>query len=53
VSTVAQLGNIALRSNSEVHWDRENETVMDNPKADALVGGPYRGDWKLPYAKRG
>ena len=53
VSTVAQLGNIALRSNSEVHWDRENEKVIDNPKADALVGGPYRGDWKLPYAKRG
>jgi predicted dehydrogenase len=52
VSTVAHLGNIALRSNSEVHWDSENERVRDNPAADALVFEPYRAPWTLPYAPR-
>ncbi len=53
ISTVAHLGNIAFRSNSEVHWDQEKEVVTDNPKADALVGVMNREGWKLPGARRG
>ncbi|MFP4500204.1 MAG: Gfo/Idh/MocA family protein [Candidatus Hydrogenedentota bacterium] len=53
VSTVAHLGNLALRSGAEVHWDNEAEKVTNNPKADALVGRTYRTPWELPYARRG
>lgn len=53
ISTVAHLGNIALRSNSEVHWDAEKEVVKNNPAADALVGEKYREGWELPGARRG
>ncbi len=53
ISTVAHLGNIAFRSNSEVHWDSEKEAVTGNRKADALVGVEYRKGWELDYARRG
>ena len=52
VSTIAHLGNIALRSNSRVVWDAKNEHVIDNKKADKLVSLEYRKPWKLPYLKR-
>jgi predicted dehydrogenase len=52
VSTIAHLGNIALRSNSKVIWDAKNERVIDNKKADKLVAVEYRKPWKLPYARR-
>ena len=53
VSSVAHLGNLAFRTKTEIHWDAEAERVLDNPKADALVGEPYRKPWELPYARRG
>lgn len=49
VSTVAHLGNIALRTGRRVVWDAQAEKVVDDPKADALVGPTYRAPWKLPY----
>ncbi|HQH52113.1 MAG TPA: gfo/Idh/MocA family oxidoreductase, partial [Candidatus Hydrogenedentes bacterium] len=49
VSTVAHLGNLALRSGSEIHWDAENERVKDNREANRLVECDYRKPWKLPY----
>jgi predicted dehydrogenase len=52
VSNIAHLGNIALRSNSKVIWDAKNERILDNKKADKLVGVEYRKPWKLPYSKR-
>lgn len=52
VSNVAHLGNLALRSGAEVHWDNEAEKVTNNPAADALVGCEYHGDWDLPHARR-
>lgn len=52
VSTIAHLGNLAFRSRSEVHWDVENERVVNNPEADRLVGAHYRAPWSLPYARR-
>lgn len=52
VSTVAHLGNLALRTGAEVHWDAETERVTNNPEADALVACPYRAPWTLPYSRR-
>ncbi|MCF6286088.1 MAG: Gfo/Idh/MocA family oxidoreductase [Candidatus Hydrogenedentes bacterium] len=50
VSTVAHLGNIALRSQSEIAWDPEKEKIKGNRKARDLVRCDYRKPWKLPYA---
>lgn len=52
VSTVAALGNIALRAGREIQWDAENEVVVGDPEADALVARPYRAPWSLPYSRR-
>ncbi len=52
VSTVAHLGNLALRSEGEIHWDAEKELVSGNAEADAMVGGEYRKPWTLPYGRR-
>jgi len=52
VSTVAHLGNIALRSGQKIVWDAANERIVNNRDADRLVGVEYRGPWKLPYSKR-
>lgn len=52
VSTVAHLGNLALRTGAEVHWDAETERVTNNPEADAMVAVPYRAPWTLPCSRR-
>ncbi len=49
VSTVAILGNIALRTESRVIWDATQECVVRNAAAQALVGRVYRKPWSLPY----
>lgn len=53
VTTLAQLGNLSLRSGGEVVWDADAERVTNNAAADALVGEAYRAPWTLPYARRG
>jgi len=52
VSSVAHLGNIALRSNSKVLWDSARERATNDRKAERLVGVPYRKPWSLPYMRR-
>jgi predicted dehydrogenase len=52
ISTVAHLGNIALRSGRRVVWDPQTESVVGEPSADRLVGVTYRAPWKLPYSRR-
>jgi len=52
LSTVAHLGNIALRSGRRVVWDSKAEAVVGEPSADRLVGVTYRAPWKLPYSRR-
>lgn len=52
VSTVAHLGNVALRSNVKIHWDAVHERVTNSREADRLVGVRYRKPWVLPYMKR-
>ncbi len=52
VSSIAHLGNLAFRSQSEIHWNVEKEKAMENKKADKLVACEYRKPWKLPYGWR-
>jgi predicted dehydrogenase len=52
VSSVAHLGNIALRTGRKINWNAAEETVLDDPAADRMIGTDYRGPWKLPYLKR-
>ncbi len=52
VSTVAHLGNIALRSGERILWNAREERIMKHPDADRLVGKAYRKPWMLPYSRR-
>jgi predicted dehydrogenase len=47
VSSVAMLGNVALRSKSRIEWDAEAGRVVGNDAANRLLSRPYRGPWKL------
>jgi predicted dehydrogenase len=49
ISTVAHLGNIALRTGREIRWDAIQEKVLDDPEANRLVRVAYRPPWVLPY----
>ena len=53
VSSLAHLGNIAYRTGHKIVWDSEKEVVVDDPKADKMVGVKYRKPWHLPYMRRG
>jgi predicted dehydrogenase len=50
LSTVAHLGNLAFRTGAKLDWDAQNEKIIANPAADALVGVRYRSPWKLDSA---
>lgn len=50
VSTVAHLGNLALRTQRPIQWDADAERAIGNPDADALVVPAYRVPWTLPHA---
>jgi predicted dehydrogenase len=47
VSTVAHLGNVALRSRSRIEWDAKNERVIDNEAANCIITRQYRAPWRL------
>src|SRR5262249_15312391 len=51
ISTVAHLGNLALRTGRKIVWDHASEKVAGDAQADRLVGVPYCVPWKLPYLK--
>jgi len=51
ISTVAHLGNIALRTGRRIEWDNASERIKNDPEADRLVSVRYRQPWKLPYLK--
>ena len=52
VSSVAHLGNIALRTGRKIVWNPVEEQIVGDKEADGLVGVRYRGPWRLPYLKR-
>jgi len=42
------LGNAAMRTGRRVYWDVDNERVVDDPEAEAIMyKRPYRKPWKL------
>lgn len=49
ISTVAHLGNIALRTGRRIQWDHAAERIRNDEQADRMVGATYRAPWKLPY----
>ena len=49
ISTVAHLGNLALRTGRRIVWDAGREQVVGDPAANRLVSTEYRRPWKLPY----
>jgi len=51
VSTVAHLGNLALRSQSQIEWDIKRQSVSGNTYARALASCEYRKPWRLPYLR--
>lgn len=51
VSTVAHLGNIALRTGRRIVWDHVKEAVVADKAANRLVTANYRQPWRLPYLK--
>jgi predicted dehydrogenase len=51
VSTVAHLGNIALRTGRTIQWDARNEQVVGDRDANRLVTPRYRKPWTLPYMR--
>lgn len=52
VSTVAHLGNLALRVGRLLHWDAARERVKDDAEANRLLAPRYRAPWTLPYLPR-
>lgn len=46
-TSVAQLGNIALRSKSVVIWDGASEQIKGNKEASRYLSPKYRKPWKL------
>jgi len=48
VTTVAHLGNLALRTGRSIEYDAVNMRVLGNEQADRMITNPYRAPWKLP-----
>jgi len=47
VTTVAHLGNVALRSGKQIKWDANAERVIGMDNQHELITKPYRAPWKL------
>jgi predicted dehydrogenase len=48
LSTVAHLGNIALRAGERIRWDAAREEVVGSAAAQSLTTVAYRAPWTLP-----
>lgn len=48
VSTIAHLGNVALRSGRKIVWDAEKEQASGDSAANEFVAKAYRKPWTLP-----
>lgn len=46
-TNLGHLMNISWQVGRSIRWDGENDRVLDDPEADALVHKPYRAPWKL------
>lgn len=48
VALYTHMGNIALRTNSQVEWDEAKQNFGKNKAANQLITPNYRKPWKLP-----
>jgi len=48
VSTIAHLGNVALRSQRSIRWDGQRERVIGDERLNRWLTRPYRAPWRLP-----
>jgi predicted dehydrogenase len=46
-SIYGHLANIACRNGQRITWDATKEMIVDNPKANDLLGRTYRDPWHL------
>ncbi len=46
-ATVCHLGNISIRLGRKIQWNPEQETMVGDEDAAAMVSRPYRAPWKL------
>lgn len=44
-TSTPQLANIALRSGVRLHWDADNEVVLNSREANRFLGRKYRAPW--------
>jgi hypothetical protein len=47
LAEVVLLGNIAIRTNQELHWDGDNLRFTNSDEANQLINPPYRDGWSL------
>lgn len=48
-STIAHLGNIAMRLGRKLHWSPEREEFVDDVAANSLLSRPQREPWTLAH----
>lgn len=46
-TNLGHLLNVSWQAGRSIRWDGENDRVIDDPEANALVTKPYREPWKL------
>jgi myo-inositol 2-dehydrogenase / D-chiro-inositol 1-dehydrogenase len=47
--SIAHLGEIAMKTEQQLHWDPHTEKFTDNNiYATRLLSRPYRAPWKFP-----
>jgi predicted dehydrogenase len=44
-AVACHLANISLRLGRKIHWDPDNEEIVGDPQASALLVRPYRKPW--------
>ena len=47
VATMCSLANIAYQVERPLRWDAKREKILDDPGADALLGSPGRGVYRI------
>ena len=51
VTTVAHLGNLALRTNRSIEYDAKAMKVIGNDQANEMITAKYHNGWALPKAQ--
>jgi len=46
-STIAHMGNIAMKLHRKLKWDPSKEEFLDDPEANSMRSREERDPWKL------